>query len=267
MISQTDLLWWCCLDRCQSLREIRSVCDIGLQEIAATHPANFAAALKRFVTLCGKSEIDMTDCRSSAELWRRLGREIVSLDLVGTDPSLIRFDLNIDQVPPRLAGHFDFVTNAGTTEHVFNQANCFKVLHDLTRVGGIMAHAVPSTGFETHGLFTYPLKFFWRLAHANDYECLDAWMSLDRVTKQPKPNVTEFLRDDARKFGKARSDEHHPIKFHRLNFDDYESGDSSLYIFLRKTSSAPFRIPADMPDERHEEAGRAGAPRSRWRWR
>jgi hypothetical protein len=51
-----------------------------------------------------------------------------------------------DHVAANFKEHFDLVTNAGmTTEHVFYQANCFAVIHNLIKVGGIMARAVPSS--------------------------------------------------------------------------------------------------------------------------
>jgi hypothetical protein len=248
MISETDLRWWCSLNNCRALRDIKSVCDLGLQQLMAVRRDDYDVTTERFVALCGEPEVSLTDCHSSADMWRRLKREIISLDLVGADPSLVEFDLNTDRVPEHLRNHFDLVTNVGTTEHVFNQLNCFTVLHDLTKINGIMAHAVPSTGFKTHGLYTYPLKFFWRLAYANDYECLDAWMSLDPEDKQAKPNVGEYLRDESKTFRNARTGDQHPIAYYHLSFDDYRSSDSCLYVFLRKTSSAAFRLPVDMPD-------------------
>src|SRR5271167_2182976 len=179
MISETDLMWWCCLDKCKALTEVKSVCDLGLQELICNVADTYDKTTRTFVQLCGEPDVSLTDCRSSADMWRRLKREIVSLDVVGNEMSLMHFDLNTDRVPAKFKDHFDFVTNVGTTEHVFNQANCFKVVHDLTNVGGIMVHAVPFAGFENHGMFNYSMKFFTTLARENDYACLDAWASWD----------------------------------------------------------------------------------------
>ena len=151
--------------------------------------------------------------------------------------SLVQFDLNRDHVPASLKDHFDFVTNAGTTEHIFNQANCFAVVHDLTKVDGIMAHAVPFAGFENHGLFNYSWKFFTKIAKANDYDCLDAWISMDLNAAQFKPDVVDFLMDHVGMFRIARSSMHHPIDFFKLKLDDYQSVDACIYVALRKTRS------------------------------
>jgi hypothetical protein len=224
------------------------VCDLGLQDLTRVVPKNFDSIAKHFAELCGEPNVSLAECRTSAEMWRTLNREIISLDIVGNDSSLVHFDLNTDRVPAELKNHFDFVTNVGTTEHVFNQMNCFTVLHDLVKVGGIMAHAVPSAGFENHGLFNYPLKFFTRIARDNDYECLDAWMSVDFKSIQFKPDVADFLQDNQKMFKNARSSEHHPIYFYNLSFAEYGSSDSCLYVFLRKTHSGPFRTPIDLPE-------------------
>jgi hypothetical protein len=50
---------------------------------------------------------------------------------------------------------FDLVINAGTTEHVSNQENAFRVIHDLTKRGGMMNHEVPAGGMIDHGFFSY----------------------------------------------------------------------------------------------------------------
>jgi len=247
MISETDLLWWCCLNNCQALTEIKSVCDIGLQELFCKVLDNYDKVTGQFVRLCGEPYVSLADCHGSADMWRRLKREIVSLDLVGNDMSLVRFDLNNDSVPAGLRDHFDFVTNVGTTEHIFNQANCFKVIHDLAKVGGIMAHALPFAGFENHGFFSYTMKFFTQIAKENGYECLDAWVSKDLAAAQFKPDAAEFFTDRVGMFKNARSGNNHPIDHYNLTYNDYYSTDACIYVFLRKVQSAEFVIPGDLP--------------------
>ena len=78
----------------------------------------------------------------------------------------------IDQVPEGCRGKYRLVTNYGTTEHVANQLNAFKIIHDLTAVGGLMVHSVPAQGMFCHGLVNYNPKFFWMLARSNGYKWL-----------------------------------------------------------------------------------------------
>jgi hypothetical protein len=248
MISETDLMWWCSLHKCKALTDIKSVCDLGLQELICNRQDTYDKTTKLFVELCGEADVSLADCRSSADMWRRLRRKVVTLDVVGNDMSVAHFDLNSDRVPTNLRGHFDFVTNVGTTEHVFNQANCFEVMHDLTKVSGVMAHAVPFAGFENHGLFKYTMKFFTRIAKANDYECLDAWISMDLDARKFKPDVAEFFMDHGGMFRNARSSGHHPIGFYNLKLNDYRSVDACIYVFLRRTKQTEFRIPIDFAE-------------------
>jgi hypothetical protein len=241
-------MWWCSLHKCKALTDIKSVCDLGVQELIRVDQDIYDKTSRTFVDLCGEPNVSLADCQSSADMWRRLKREIVSLDMVGNDASVLRFDLNIECVPAHLKEHFDFVTNAGTTEHVFNQANCFKVVHDLTKVNGVMAHTVPFAGYDNHGLFKYTMKFFTRIAKANDYDCLDAWLPVDPNARKLRANLAGFFGDDAKMFRNARSSRYHPIDFYNLTFDDYRSADECIYVFLRKTNSTEFCIPVDFAD-------------------
>lgn len=79
-------------------------------------------------------------------------------------------DLNFDELPSRLRGHFDVVLNFGTTEHIVNQWNCFEVMHDAMKVGGVIYHQLPASGYLDHGYFCYTPLFFRELAQANGYE-------------------------------------------------------------------------------------------------
>jgi hypothetical protein len=88
------------------------------------------------------------------------------------------FDLNRDTVPPADQKQFDVVLNCGTTEHVVNQLNCFRVMHDATKVGGWMLHQLPASGYAGHGYFCYHELFFRDVAEANAYEIEDLWFSV-----------------------------------------------------------------------------------------
>jgi hypothetical protein len=87
------------------------------------------------------------------------------------------FDLNYDLISDKNREYYDIVLNCGTTEHVFNQWNCFQIVHDATRVGGVFYHRLPGTGYIDHGYFTYTPIFFRDLASANDYEIIDSFFT------------------------------------------------------------------------------------------
>jgi hypothetical protein len=113
------------------------------------------------------------------EIWQWLGADYVAIDVDGS-PDAMALDLNCDAVPISQRAKFKLVTNFGTTEHVANQANAFKIIHDLTAVGGMMVHNVPCR-LLNHGLINYTPKFFWRLERANAYMnvYLRAWPEAD----------------------------------------------------------------------------------------
>lgn len=90
------------------------------------------------------------------------------------------FDLNTESLPAKYRNRFDVVMNCGTTEHVINQLNSFRVMHDAVKPGGVIFHQVPSIGWLDHGYFTYHKIFFDDLAAANGYELVDHWLTPER---------------------------------------------------------------------------------------
>lgn len=86
---------------------------------------------------------------------------------VAPGPRTILTDLNY---PATLGRIFDVVINNGTSEHIFNQANVFKFIHDHTKIDGVMLHWTPSIGCVDHGFFNIQPNLFLDLATANQYE-------------------------------------------------------------------------------------------------
>jgi hypothetical protein len=96
----------------------------------------------------------------------------VEYDSVDVCPGLKTeiLDLNFDTLPDRMRSHYDVVFNFGTTEHIFNQWNCFEFMHDALKVGGIVYHQLPASGYLDHGYYCYTPLFFREMAQANGYE-------------------------------------------------------------------------------------------------
>jgi hypothetical protein len=86
-------------------------------------------------------------------------------------------DLNYDQLPGKYKEYYDVVLNFGTTEHIFNQWNCFKVMHDALKVGGVIYHQLPASGYLDHGYYCYTPLFFEELAQANGYEIAEMFFT------------------------------------------------------------------------------------------
>jgi hypothetical protein len=111
-------------------------------------------------------------------LYEALGLKYNCVDVDGRAGS-IAMDLNFDPVPEELRGRYDLVTNHGTSEHILNQYNVFKALHDFGRPGSLFVHAVPFTVHLEHGFFNYQPNFFEALARYNSYETLGVWVGPD----------------------------------------------------------------------------------------
>jgi SAM-dependent methyltransferase len=114
---------------------------------------------------------------SSRHLHERLDLRYECIDIDGNFGS-ITLDLNFDEVPANWKAKFGLTTNHGTTEHLLNQQNAFKVMHDLTKPGGLMLHAVPYSHVE-HGFFNYQPNLFNALARYNGYQTVGIWMGID----------------------------------------------------------------------------------------
>jgi hypothetical protein len=112
---------------------------------------------------------------SGLELYTALGFTYHCIDL-DTKFNAIPLDLNFDACPGEHVGKYGFVTNHGTSEHILNQYNVFKVMHDLTKAKGFMLHAVPFTVHLEHGFFNYQPNFFEALARYNSYEVSGIWV-------------------------------------------------------------------------------------------
>ena len=78
---------------------------------------------------------------------------------------------------------YDVLTNLGVTEHVepiVNQYECFSIIHDVVRPGGIMIHMVPdveeldnSGAWLDHCKIYYQKEFFTELTEACNYTILE----------------------------------------------------------------------------------------------
>ncbi len=109
------------------------------------------------------------------QLLEAIGMDYDSIDIaVGYKTRIV--DLNHETLPSDMVNAFDTVLNAGTTEHILNQYNSFRCIHEATKVGGVIVHALPMTGHTDHCYFTYTGRFFFDLAGYNEYEIIDFWI-------------------------------------------------------------------------------------------
>lgn len=183
------------------------------------------------------------------DLWKSVGWEYAAIDVDGS-PGSIEIDMNFDDAPRDMHSKFDLVTNFGTTEHIANQANAFRVIHDLTKIGGVMTHYLPSQGMHNHGLFNYNPKFFWMLMRENGYEYIKMQLvanNCSRSYEYPENSHLEIVPE--------------VLPDGRYNIPLLV--DMMVRVSCRKTDGASFVFPLDIPTGAH--VTNPGMRRRYWR--
>ena len=166
------------------------------------------------------------------DFWTWLGFDYAAIDIDGAD--IIRLDLNYESIAPELIGKYKVVTNCGTTEHIANQLNAFKTIHDLAAPDGVMIHHLPMQGMLNHGLINYNPKFFWMLCRSNVYRTLHMGMTIDdNYYDLPKNIVDAVVSFDPEFLTRSHA---------------YHVADASLIMVTQKTTDAPYVAPIDVPD-------------------
>jgi len=116
------------------------------------------------------------------EYFKHIGMRHTSVDINGEDGAL-PLDLTKPELFYDFRCEYDVLTNLGTTEHVepiANQYECFSIIHDVVRAGGIMIHMVPdveeldnSGAWRDHCRIYYRKEFFTKLAEHCNYTMLE----------------------------------------------------------------------------------------------
>lgn len=146
--------------------------DLGSQNIAG--PITESEARRAF-TLVGRADAFdgelLREGRKAADLLTALGFDYLAFDTYSAGRTCA-FDLNTKRLSWWLRGTFDIVANCGTSEHVANQFNVFKVMHEALRPNGVAYNHVPFFGYIDHGLVGYHPRFFAALIAGNGYRPL-----------------------------------------------------------------------------------------------
>jgi hypothetical protein len=144
-------------------------------------PAALVEALRlpRGFSVCELGDQWMSGRREpllAADWYRSLGcGRYVSID--GNGRGTITADLNWS-LPSQgmglaaLTGSFDLVTDFGTGEHIFDQAQVWRTMHDLTNLGGYLVFDRPAQGYAAHCYYRVDLCLFHDVAAANGYTVL-----------------------------------------------------------------------------------------------
>lgn len=239
------------------LKTPAAVMEIGAQQLSHTflegqsiidETGKLFGVRKKFVmpdikpthTVHGKLDHLDINAPLARPFYEWLGFRYAAIDVDGS-PGSIPLDLNHDAAPDSERGRYQLVTNFGTTEHVANQLNAFRVIHDLTAPGGIMFHKVPAQGMFNHGLFNYNPKFFWMLGRSNGYELLH----MDFVGDDAYYNLPQNIAEMVAEFQPSI----------RQRKDNYRAIDCNLVFVLQKRFELPFIAPLDLEPEHTKALG------------
>lgn len=98
--------------------------------------------------------------------YRSLGcAKYVAID--GNGRGTVTADLNLPL--PSDLGTFDLVTDFGTGEHVFDQAQVWRTIHQLSKPGGYVVIDRPSQGYGEHCFYLITEGLIRDVAYANEY--------------------------------------------------------------------------------------------------
>lgn len=95
----------------------------------------------------------------------------VSIDGNGRGDVIADLNQQLVALPP-LGPAFDLVTDFGTGEHIFDQAQVWRNLHWLSKPGGFIVFDRPSSGYEKHCYYVTNECLYRDIAAANGYEVL-----------------------------------------------------------------------------------------------
>lgn len=233
-------------------RDAKAILDIGSSNLYSAEPQQISAFIESGRTESNSSDAEFaqrlsagslydassggTNASFLGELIERAGMRYDAIDIAdGYKTTLL--DLNHQDAPKNFINAFDVTINSGTTEHILNQYNAFKVIHDSTRVGGYIVHAVPCSGYSNHGYVTYTSRCFFDLAGYNGYEVVDfAFESPGGANDlyQPLKDYASYFPHLEDTYERRGND---PIG---RKIAEMQILDLSLTIVLRKVKDAPF---------------------------
>ena len=169
---------------------------------------------------------------SSKYLYESLGlKEYQSIDING-EMGAIAHDLNKPFTDKSKFNKFDIVTDYGACEHVFNIAEAYRTMHNLTKPGGYIIVSQQVIG--GNGYFKFDESFFEGIASANNYKIIYNNYIVQTLEQTKNGSDHQFLISRNKKM------------FSVLDLSyimKTEGVDLGVYGVLQKTKEDEFKIP------------------------
>lgn len=164
---------------------------------------------------------------SSKCLYESLGiKEYQCIDISGKGDAIVH-DLNKPFEDQSKFNKFDIVTDHGSCEHVFNIPECYKTMHNLTKLGG---YIIITQGFlSKNGFYNFDELFLEEVAAVNNYKIVYNSYVVDAGEKTKNGSNYDF---------------HIPMNQESLNKVDVTKL-KTVFIcrILQKTKDNVFKIP------------------------
>jgi hypothetical protein len=168
--------------------------------------------------------------------------DYVAID-VNTELKAIAMDLNfILKEKYNYERQFDYVTNNGTGEHIFDQRTVFENMHNLCKKGGIMINILPFAPWFNHCFFSYHPGLFRDIVAANGYKWKFMWIgqNIGKAIEIP------YQMDSWGYFEQKRP--RNPVSklekvYDLLHQKDNNAQNVSIICAYQKTTNEPFVIP------------------------
>ena len=242
------------LDRLQAMKLLpagASVLDIGSSNLYSATPEGLRHFLSQYDSVeVGDYEFIERLAKGSkygpdgvanesfvGELLEQAGMRYLSFDIADGYKTQI-FDLNRDVLEERLHGAFDTVINSGTTEHVLNQLNAFRVVHDAVKRDGHMVHVLPCVGYVDHGFFTYTPRVFFDIAGYNDYELV----CFEYQGPNQGKDLYSIVRDYKSNFPRLSA----TLEAANTALTSFRAPDIAAFVVFRKKRDARFCTPMEI---------------------
>lgn len=133
-------------------------------------------------------------------IYEKLGVIYTSIDLNG-EYGALPLDL-CNQLPKEFNNKFNMVTNYGTSEHVLEQYECFKNMHDICKTNGIFFHGIPLiNNWKNHCRYYYTIEFFEELILKCNYTKIEVSVLNIKFYTYPKNLVfASFVKSNNNNF-------------------------------------------------------------------
>lgn len=214
------------------LKDTKSVIEIGAQDINRQHQS-FIDDFPHKIPLRMR-KIYNPKFNSPKEMYQSIGiKNYESID-VNYHAGSKFFDLNHDiQKKYGYREKFDLVTNFGTTEHIFNQFEVFRNMHNLCNKDGFIVGIVPMQGSVNHGFFNYQPILFEHLALANNYKMDLFWtIATDKFYTHNILPYNDHLIDKFKTY----------VRYNIIDYIPHHNEEQIGYVF-KKTDNSEFVIP------------------------